>query len=222
MNIILIILEFLLVSGVIYFLYKKFNKEGLYIFTIIGLILLNICTLKTIEIYSIEVTTGLVINMSIYIIGIILVHKYGFEELKRLIFISIFTMLFSYIIVSLSGMLESGLYNDISNESYNVIFASNFRIFISNLISILYGLWINGLLYDKLKKAKNIIFINVILTTIIIQFIDNLIFILLAYLVTTDFLVLIGMFLIRYIIKVLIGILFISLIYVIDRKKENI
>lgn len=222
MNIILLVLEVLIVLGIIYFLYKKLNKNGLYLFIIIGLILLNVFTLKTIEILSIDITTGIVINIAIYTISIILVHKYGFEELKKLIFISAMTLLFSYIIISLSGMLESGLYNDLSNEAYNIIFASNIRLFIANITSILFGIWINGLLYYKLKGIKNIIFINNILTTIIIQFIDNIIFTVLAYMVTTDIVVLIGMFLIRYIIKVLIGIIFTILIYMIDRIKEKI
>lgn len=71
-------------------------------------------------------------------------------------------------------------------------------------------LWYNAYIYYYIRKNKNKYLFSNIGSMLIIQFIESIIFVLIAYIGTFDINMLFGMVVIRYLLKVIIG--FISLI----------
>jgi len=219
MNLGLLFIETILVYFSILLLYKYFKQDGLYIFIILGCILFNVLLLKSIEILSYESVLGLSINTAIFVIANILVQKNGPEEVKKIIIVVLISSFFSYAILSMGSLLNSSDYNLISNLAYDELFCFNLRLFVANLLSMLMLILINARLYHALRRIKNNILISNIFTMIIICFIESIIFIIIGYIGSSMYEIL-NLIVIRYILKLFIGLTGTIDIYLINKMKN--
>ena len=221
MNTIYLIIELVICFIGIILLYAKYKLEGLYSYLIITAIITTIMSLKTIDFYNFSLNLGLIPYISIFIVSNIIIKKKGTEEIKKIILILLTTSTFSYIIILLSCKLESSPINIFMNKSFDNIFIDSARLYFANIVTTLYMLFLNSKLYYYLKKEKNKIIISNIFSSVIVQFLATIIFILLAYAITTPMTDIIAKMIIRYIISLIVMFLGTIVIYITNNIKEN-
>lgn len=218
-NIILILLEMIICYISILLLNKKYKTDGLYVYAIIATFLSCIMSLKQIDILSATVPIGFAVTMSLVIAGNIITQKRGPYEIKTYIVLILVTALISCCFLNMSGLMESSDYNKFANKSYDSIFEYNLRVYIANILSIILAVWLNSKLYYELKKIKNKIIISNIFSIVIIELLENIIFVLIAYLFEYEPINIILCIIFRYIIKSAIGILGTIPIYISNKFK---
>lgn len=216
-NIILIVVEVIICYIAIMMLNKKYKTDGLYVYAIIATFVSCIMNLKQIDLFSITIPIGFGVTTSLIIAGNIITQKRGPEEIKTYIALILVTSLVSCCFLNMSGLMESSDYNKFANKAYDSIFEYNLRVYIATIISIISSVWLSSKLYYELKKIKNKIVISNIFSIIIAELIENLTFVLIAYLFEYKPINVILCIIFRYIIKTIIGLLGTIPIYITNK-----
>lgn len=206
-NIILIILEIIICYTAMIILYKKYKTDGLYVYGIIATFISCIMHLKQIDIMSVNVPIGFAISISIILAGNLIIQKRGPDEIKTYLGLILLTGIVSWFFLNLSGYMQSSKYNEIANKSYDNIFKYNLRIYLALITSTLLSTYVSSKIYYLIKRIQNKIVLSNIFSIIIVELLDNVIFVLIAYLFEYQAIDLILCLLLRYIIKTIIGIL---------------
>ena len=220
-NILLIVAEVLVCYIAILILNKKYKTDGLYVYAIIATFLSCIMSLKQIDLLGATIPIGFGVTTSLIIAGNIITQKRGPEEIKTYIILILVTALISCCFLNMSGLMESSDYNKYANKSYDSIFEYNLRVYLATIISLIASVWLSSKLYYELKKLKNKIFISNIFSIIITELVENLLFVLIAYLFDpgkTDIVFdIIFCIIFRYIIKTIIGLIGTIPIYITNK-----
>lgn len=206
-NIILIVAEVIICYLSLLLLYKKYKTDGVYVYAIIATFTACIMSLKQIEILSVTVPIGFGVTTTLIIGGNLITQKRGPEELKTYISLILVTALVSCCFLNLSGLMESSNYNKFANKSYDSIFEYNLRVYIALIISVILCTWVSSKLYYLLKRLQNKIILSNVFSIIIVELIENLVFVLVAYLFEYELIDLILCIIFRYTIKTIIGLL---------------
>ena len=217
MNYILIIIEVFLSYLILLLFHKKFKLDGIYYYIVMATILSNIMLLNTIDILTYPISVGFGITSSIVIATIILTHKRGPSELSKLIITIIISSIISYSYLTLSSYMGISDTNKYTNISYSIIFKNNIRIYLANTISLILSIYLSTKLYHTMKQIKNKIWISNIFTTVIVEFIESIIFCVIAYAFSLKVIDLIMVIVIRYVIRTLIECLGTTVIYIDDK-----
>lgn len=216
-NLILIIFEAIVCYLVMIILSKKYKTDGIYSYGIIATFLSCIMSLKKIEIVGITIPLGLGVTTSLIIGGNLITQRRGTNEIKTYLLLIILTAALSCCYLNLSGILKSSDYNLYANKSFDSIFSYNIRIYIGLIISIIPSIYLGSKLYFFLKKLQNKIIFSNIFSIIIIEFLENVIFVLVAYLFTTKAVNIALCIVFRYTIKSIIGVLGTIPIYIANK-----
>lgn len=206
-NIALIITEAIICYIAFSLFYKKYKTDGIYVFAIIMTIMACIMNLKTISIMNIGVPLGFGVTTSIILGANYITQKQGLDEIKGYILIVLITGIVTCGALNISGMLYSSEYNYFANKAYDNVFIYNIRKYLSLILSLITSICLSTKLFYTIKKLKNKIILSNIFSIVITEFIENIIFILIAYLFDysgTDIALCI---IFRYIIKTIIGII---------------
>lgn len=204
-NLLLVLAETLVCYIGIIILNKKYKTDGLYVYAIIATFLSCIMSLKQIDLVSITVPIGFGVTTSLIIAGNIITQKRGTDEIKTYILLIIVTALVSFCFLNMSGLMKSSDYNLYANKSYDSIFEYNLRVYIANLIALPLSVWLNSKLYYEIKKIKNNIALSNIFSIVIIELLENIIFVLIGYLFEYELINIILCIIFRYMIKAVIG-----------------
>lgn len=204
-NVILILAEVLVCYIAIIILNKKYKTDGLYVYAIIATLMSCIMNLKKIDLMGVAVPIGFGVTTSLIIAGNIITQKRGPEEIKTYIVLILVTALVSCCFLNMSGLMISSDYNKFANKSYDSIFEYNLRVYIATILSVIISTWLSSKLYYELKKIKNKIIISNIFSVVIAELVENLSFILIAYLFEYKVINIILCIIFRYIIKTIIG-----------------
>ena len=206
-NVILIGIEVIICYISMLVLYKKYKTDGIYVYGIIATFISCIMSIKQIELFSVIVPIGFGVTTSIIIAGNLITQKRGPEELKTYIVLILVTALISCCFLNLSGLMEVSKINEGANLSYNSIFEYNLRIYIALIISVIGCTWLSSKIYYLLKRLQNKIIISNIFSMIIIELLENILFILIAYLFEYKVIDIILCLIFRYMIKTIIGLI---------------
>lgn len=218
-NLILIIAEVIVCYFTLLILHKKYKTDGVYVYAIIATFISCIMSLKQIDIFSISVPIGFGVTTSLIITGNLITQKRGPEELKTYLSLILITALVSCCFLNMTGLMESSDYNKYANKSYNSIFKYNLRIYIALIVSLISSTWLSSKLYYLLKRIQNKIIISNIFSVIIIELLENIIFVLIAYLFEQEILNLILCIIFRYMIKTIIGLIGTIPLYIANKQK---
>ena len=218
-NAILIVAEVIVCYIAIMILNKKYKTDGLHVFAIVATIASCIMSLKQIDIFGVTVPIGFGVTTSLIIAGNIITQKRGPDEIKTYIALILVTSLISCCFLNLSGLMEVSEYNKYANKSYDSIFEYNLRVYLAAIISIISSVWISSKLYYKLKKLTNKLVISNIFSIVIVELIENLLFVLIAYLFKYEVVNIILCIIFRYIIKLIIGLIGTIPIYITNKYK---
>ena len=206
-NILLIIAEMLVCYSLMLILSKKYKTDGLYVYGIVATFTTCIMSLKSIDIMNIPVPIGFASSISIIIAGNLITQKRGPEELKTYLSLILITSLVSCSFLNLSGLMEPSKFNEMANNSFNSIFKYNLRMYLAIIVSITISTYLSSKIYYLIKRLQNKIILSNIFSIIIVEFLDNIIFVLIAYLLSYKTIDLILCIVFRYMIKTIIGLL---------------
>lgn len=210
MNYIYLVIEIILIFGFMILFYKFGKKDGLFTYIAFISAVLSIIMFKSIDILSFEVDLGIPMVIAIFVCSNVIIQKYGLDEISKIIKCFAIPFLFTMIILSLTSLISFSEYNMTTNEAFDNLFGynlDNLRLFISGLLSIGFMLWYNAYVYYYIRKSKNKYIFSNIGSMLIVQFIESIIFVFIAYVGAFEINVLFGMIVIRYLIKVIIGII---------------
>lgn len=219
-NIILIFIEMIICYVLLLLLCKKFKTDGIYVYGIIATFISCIMSLKQIELMGVNVPIGFAVTTSLIIAGNMITQKRGPEELKTYLSLVLVTALISCSFLNLSGIIDSSEYNKLSNMSYDNIFKYNLRIYLGLTISIIISIYLSSKLYYLLKRLQNKIILSNIFSIIIVELLENILFVFIAYLFEYEPIDLILCLVIRYMIKTLIGLIGTITIYIANKYKQ--
>ena len=204
-NFIILGIEMLLCYVSIYILYKKYKTDGLLCYSILSTIISTILSRQEIDILTTEIPLGIGITMSLIIVANIITQNRGKEEVNTQIILVLITSLISCCFLNLSGILEPSTMNEYSNKSYDTLFEYDLRIYFANTISLIASIFLSSRIYYEIKRIKNKIVLSNTFSILIIEFVDNIIFIVISYLYIKDIPQIILALVIRYMIKTVIG-----------------
>ena len=161
----------------------KSLKYRLYLWSFysVAIVMKNILATKTFRIGPVQAPTAYVFEPITFIAQDVETETKGYQSAKSMIILGFILNL----IVALAGQIAIWLPNasgDLIQSAFEVVLGNMPRIFIASLTAYLIGGTLNSKIMDKLKKREdNSLFFRAIVSTIIGQFADNIIFTSLAF-----------------------------------------
>lgn len=161
---------------------KKIEIEK-YLFGIYcaGIIIQNILATKNIDITIFTVTTGILVSPLVFIIQDIQTEIFGYEKAKKMIILGYLMNFIAIMLYSFSILIPSS--NTYTNqEAFTTILGTTPRIAVASFIAYMIGALINSKVMEnmKIKHEKNLFF-RAISSTVVGQFIDNMLFAVIAF-----------------------------------------
>ena len=208
MNYVYLLIEIVLVFLLMILFYKFGKKDGLFIYVGFMASILGIVMFKSIDILSFEVNLGIPIVIAIFSCSNVIIQRDGIDETSKIIKCFAIPYIIVIVIFNLVSLITSSDYNTITNGAFDSLFGydlGNLRLVVGGLLSIGFMLWYNAYIYYYIRKSKNKYLFSNIGSMLIIQFIESVIFVLIAYVGSFDINMLFGMIVIRYLFKVVIG-----------------
>ncbi len=190
------------------------------------LLISNIITIKTINILGLIFTAGDILFPITYILNDVFTEVYGFNKSKLIIWLSFFCNLLMVIIFRITILLPVNEAFDMQNELVNIL-GSTPRILIASFIAFLVGNFANSILMSKIKvKTKGkYLALRTIVSTLIGEGLDTIIFIPIVFIGSLDIRTLSLLIIDTYVLKVLLEVFLTPITYKIVgfiKKKENI
>ncbi|MFA6513784.1 MAG: queuosine precursor transporter [Patescibacteria group bacterium] len=192
--------------------YKYFSVISVFFVSV--LLISNIASTKIVDLKWFTFDGGTLLFPMSYIFGDILTEVYGYKKSKQVIWLGFFSALIMALVLMLVGKLPSAPGWD-NQDAYNIILGSAPRIILASLAAYFCGEFINSFILAKMKiitKGKYL-WTRTISSTIVGEFIDSLIFVIIAFAGVLPNSLLITLVVSNYIFKTLIEILFTPLTY---------
>ena len=221
MNTLLLLSEIIISFASIIILYEKYNKEGIYIWLMIATVFGNIMITKSISISNLNINLGIIVIATIFVCSNFLIQKEGEKETNKILLLVFITSIISNIIFLLISKTNISTINIISDKAFNNLFINNIILYITNTIVLLVTLKINNYIYYKVKLLENKIWIANIISMIMSQTIYGVLIgsMYLAYI--NNYLDLIIIIVIRFLLAILTQVLGTILIYYLNTKKHK-
>ena len=190
------------------------------------LLISNIITIKTINIFGLIFTAGDILFPITYILNDIYTEVYGFKKSKFIIWLSFFCNLLLVIIFRITILLPVNETFDMQNDLVNIL-GSTPRILIASFISFLVGNFANSIIMSKMKvKTKGkYLALRTIGSTLIGEGLDTIIFIPIVFIGNLDLKTILFLIIDTYVLKVLLEVVLTPITYkVVEfiKNKENI
>lgn len=210
MNIVYLFIEVIVILLMMILFCRFGQKEGLFLYISFMSGLLSIMMFKSIDIFSFEIDLGVPFVMGIFVCSNVIIQRYGIDEIKKIIKSFVIPYIAIFFILSLISLIGYSEYNDMSSMSYDTLFGynlSNLRLLVAGIMSVVFGLWYNANIYYYIRKSKNNYWLSNVGSMFLIQIAESIIFVIIAYIGVFGFDMLFGMMIIRYLFKIIIGLI---------------
>ena len=190
------------------------------------LLISNIITIKTINIWGLIFTAGDILFPFTYILNDVFTEVYGFDKSKLIIWTSFFFFFLMIIIFKITILLPSSESFEMQEELVKIL-GSTPRILIASFISFLVGNFANSIVMSKMKVKTEgkYLALRTIGSTLIGEGLDTLIFIPIVFINNLDLQTMIFLVIDTYILKVSLEIILTPITYKVIKfikKKEKI
>ena len=190
------------------------------------LLISNIVTVKTINIFGLIFTAGDLLFPFTYILNDIFTEVYGFNKAKFVIWISFFCNLIMVIIFGIVIWFPEDKSFTMQREFQNIL-GNTPRILLASFISYLLGNFTNSIILSKIKvKTKGkYLGLRTVTSTLVGEGLDTLLFIPIAFLGKLDLSKMLNLMLNVYILKVTLEIILTPITYLVIgfiKRKEDI
>lgn len=182
-NEILLILSVFIIYGAELLFFKFFGKQGLYCFTAIATIAANIEVLILVKAFGMEMTLGNVLFASTFLVTDIISEIYGKSDAKRAVNIGVATSI-AFIVFSQWWLLYTPAASDQAMTSMKAIFSNTPRTMLASLIVYAivqrFDVWAYHKWWNFTEKlcgdSKKYLWVRNNGSTLISQFLNNLLF----------------------------------------------
>lgn len=182
-NEVLLVLSILIIYGGEIVFFKLFGKYGLYCFTSIATIAANIEVLIMIKAFGIEMTLGNVLFASTFLVTDIISELYGKKEAKRAVHIGIATSVM-FIVLSQWWLLYTPAASDLAMPAMQKIFSNTPRLMLTSMIVYAivqqFDVWAYHKWWEwtekKFGSKEKFLWLRNNGSTLISQFLNNLLF----------------------------------------------
>lgn len=226
-NEVLLVLSILVIYGSELVFFKLFGKYGLYCFTSIATIAANIEVLIMIRAFGMEMTLGNVLFASTFLVTDIVSELYGKKEAQRAVNIGIATSLV-FIVFSQWWLLYTPAGSDFAMPAMKTIFSNTPRLMIVSMVVYAivqrFDVWAYHKWWDFTEKRfgskEKFLWVRNNGSTLISQFLNNLMFTFGAFLGVHDIKTLISIVISSYVIFIVTSLTDTPFIYL-ARKIHN-
>ena len=190
------------------------------------LLISNIITIKTINIFGLIFTAGDILFPITYILNDIFTEVYGFNKSRFVIWISFFCNLIMVTIFNITIVLPVDETFELQNALVNIL-GSTPRILFASFISFLIGNFANSIVLSKMKvnTEGKYLALRTITSTLAGEGLDTLLFIPIVFLGTLDIKSMLFLMLDTYMLKVLLEVVLTPITYKVVnliKRKEKI
>ena len=227
MNEILFLISIVFYLSGVLFAYKIFGKTGLYVWTAISAILANIEALKMVDMFGLSVTLGNALYASNFVVTDILSENYDKESANKAVNIGLFVTIIWLLATQLILKFNPSEFDFISN-SLNEVFGFMPRIAMASIFTYAVVQKIDVVLYHKVWEKTNKIFkdtnkglwLRNNISTLTSQFLDTLIFTIIAFVGTVSFEELVMLIFTTYVLKAVVAVLDTPVLYIAKKIKK--
>lgn len=228
MNELLLVISVVLIYGAVLLSYMLFGKSGLYALSAIATVFANIEVLILIKAFGLEQTLGNVLFASTFLITDILSECEGKKAANKAVYIGLLATLF-FLALSASWLCFAPTDSDTVMPAFVTIFTATPRIVCASLavyvVSQIFDVWLYHKWWDftnnKFGDKKKFLWLRNNGSTLISQLINSLLFTVLAFVGTYDFVTLMSIFGSGYIIFVFTSLLDTPILYLARRYKTK-
>lgn len=206
------ILLLLIFSGLLYFFYRSYEKEGISVFLVIAVVLSFVLSLKIGKITSFDTILYAPVYMAIFIAFYVLLEKGNSKDIKKCLYLSgfvclvmIFMFIFSYLYLPI---ISNGIAINIKK-----LFVNNWVNILAFPILLVINVLASIYLYKYTKKYYDHIFVNSCFAAIVVQLIDSLVLGFLSLYNILDITNIFRISLMTYSFKLMANILYIPVFY---------
>lgn len=190
------------------------------------LLISNIITIKTINIFGLIFTAGDVLFPITYILNDVFTEVYGFYKSRFVIWISFLCNLIMVIIFNITIVLPVDETFELQNALVNILWSTP-RILFASFISFLIGNFANSIVLSKMKVKTEgkYLALRTITSTLVGEGLDTLLFIPIVFLGTLDIKSMLFLMLDTYMLKVLLEVVLTPITYKVVnliKRKEKI
>lgn len=188
---------------------KKYNLLAL-LFGIYAssIIIQNILATKQIDIFMFTVTTGILVSPIVFIIQDIIAEIYGYKDAKKMVLLGFFMNFIGVILFTFAIKLPSSQFWG-NQEAFSSILGTTFRISLASFTAYILGSLTNSKIMVNLRdKHPKSLFFRAISSTIVGQFLDNMLFSTIAFIGILPFNAIISMIIGATIFEVLYEVIF--------------
>ena len=157
-----------------------------------------------------------------YILGDVFTEVYGFRKAKSVIWLGFMCSFFAVMVYLLTIALPHPGYWE-NQEAYAIVMGTTPRVAIASFAGYLFGEFSNSIILSRLKvvtKGKKL-WIRTIVSTLIGEGLDSVIFIMISFWGTMENSVVLRMILFQYLFKVSYEIIFTPLTYLVIKKVKK-
>lgn len=145
-----------------------------------SLIMMNILATKSIDIGLFTVTTGIFVSPIVFIVQDVITELFGYKKAKDMIMLGFVMSVIATLLYQLAIWVEPSVVYA-NQEAFRTILKTTFRITIASLSAYTIGSLVNSRIMNRLKTHNDSLFVRAISSTIVGQFLDNLIFAFVAF-----------------------------------------
>lgn len=179
-NLMLSLLYLILSFFTTIWLYRKYEKVGLYCWICVLVIVCNMQTIKLSELFGFTISLGNISYGALFLATDILSEKYGKEAAKDATMLSFIIMiLFSLLMYIFLMYVPSEI--DFTQEAFEIIFNYIPRVNVGSLLAYYISQRLDAYIYSVLKKKYDKVWISNNVSTIISQVVDTIIFVTIAF-----------------------------------------
>ena len=227
MNEILFLISIVFYLSGVLFAYKVFGKTGLYVWSAIGATLANIEAMKMVDMFGLSVTLGNALYASNFVVTDILSENYDKESANKAVNIGLFVTIIWLLATQLILKFNPSEFDFISN-SLNEVFGFMPRIAMASIFTYAVVQKIDVVLYHKVWEKTNKIFkdtnkglwLRNNISTLTSQFLDTLIFTIIAFVGTVSFEELVMLIFTTYVLKAVVAVLDTPVLYIAKKIKK--
>lgn len=144
-----------------------------------ALLIQNILALKSIDIWVVTMTAGVLISPIVFIMQDVEAEVFGFKKARQMI-LTAYGMNFLFTVLVTIAIFIPASQSYANQEAFTSIFATTPRIVIASFLAYVIGSIVNAKIMT-IKKEKRNLFIRAISSTIVGQTFDNAIFTCVAF-----------------------------------------
>ena len=231
-NEILLLVSLILTFSAVLILFRLFQEQGLYLWTVIATIAANVEVLIVVNAFGMEMTLGNILFASTFLVTDILSELYSKKSAQQAVYLGIATSVI-FILISQSWMLYVPNENDFASPAIRTVFFNTPRLMIVGIVVYvivqLFDVWAyhKWWAYTKQKfgDSRKFLWLRNNGSTMVSQLLNTLLFTWGAFLGTHNTATLISIAMSSYIIFLVTSIAdtpFVYLARYLHRKKESV